>query len=80
MSTNSGNLTVFHSIWFQISFLTLENLMSVIEGKNAGGMGKDGSLMSSFPWKSSCKRIICQTVKYKGCCQFPIRRKIHTGE
>lgn len=54
--------------------------MSVIEAKNAGGMGKDESLISSSPWKSSFKKIICQTVKYKGCCQVPIQQKTRTDE
>lgn len=66
----STNLTVVHFISFQIFFFTLENLMSAMEVKNYGRKSKDESLISSFPWKSSCKRITHQTVKLKDAVKF----------
>lgn len=44
--------------------------MSAMEIKNYGRKSKDESLISSFPWKSSCKRITHPTVKLKDAVKF----------
>lgn len=41
-----------------------------MEVKTDGGKGKEENLISSLPWKSSCERIIHQTVKLTEAVKF----------